>query len=395
MASAAARRPPPGGNQQSSGGYGDDGEQPGPRIPEMEAGHGTLRGSPVSVPHPAPTPTSEHRKRRVVHALRWSLSLAAAAGAVVGAVELFERRVLAGLDTSPDPSGVEPPAPVWHERAVVTADGGRLHVAECGSGVPILLLHGHGANLGTFAKMGRLLAANGHRVVAVDLRGFGRSSPVPDSFDFRGLVDDVLAVLRALDLHDVILTGHSMGGAVALGAAVHHPDELGGEPAGSCSSTAPLAGRATTSATGSWSPPLTGRGSSSPAAIPRHGVVLARNNFGDAPRRSDVEVARTVGLQSPVEARRGFARRLLGTDLSADLPGVQLPVLVLAGAADRIVSAKESQRLVRLLPRGRLHVFEGAGHMLPLERAEAVVDQIERFSHEVGQPPRHERGLLA
>jgi pimeloyl-ACP methyl ester carboxylesterase len=330
-----------------------------------------------------------------VPALRWSLSLAAAAGAVVGAVELFERRVLAGLDTSPDPSGEEPPAPVWRERAVMTADGGRLHVAECGSGVPILLLHGHGANLGTFAKMGRLLAANGHRVVAVDLRGFGRSSPVPDSFGFRGLVDDVLAVLTALDLHDVILTGHSMGGAIALGAAVHHPEELGRRARGLVLLNSTARGPGDDFRNRVMVTALDWTWLEQPSRHPRHGVVLARNNFGDAPRRSDVEVARTVGLQSPVEARRGFARRLLGTDLSADLPGVQLPVLVLAGWADRIVSAKESQRVVRLLPRGRLHIFEGAGHMLPLERAEAVVEQIERFSHEVGQSPRHERGLLA
>jgi len=57
-------------------------------------------------------------------------------------------------------------------------------------------------------------------VIAIDLRGFGRSSPVPAGFDFCGLVDDVVLVVEAFDLDEAVVVGHSMGGAIALGLAV-------------------------------------------------------------------------------------------------------------------------------------------------------------------------------
>jgi pimeloyl-ACP methyl ester carboxylesterase len=116
---------------------------------------------------------------------------------------------------------------------------------------------------------------------------------------------------------------------------------------------------------------------------PVHGAVLTRGNFGAAPRRTDVEAARQIGLQSPVAARRGFARRLLGTDLSADLGSVDLPVLALAGAADRVVPPEESKRLVALLPTAELHVYPGAGHMLPLERTTEITDRIVEFGDRI------------
>ena len=47
---------------------------------------------------------------------------------------------------------------------------------------------------------------------------------MPPTFGFGGLVDDVATVLEALDLHDVVVVGHSMGGAVALGLAIDRPD---------------------------------------------------------------------------------------------------------------------------------------------------------------------------
>jgi pimeloyl-ACP methyl ester carboxylesterase len=301
-------------------------------------------------------------------------------------IELIERRVLAGLDPSESETGAVYPFPAECVRDITTPDEGWLHVEECGTGAPILLLHGHGASLGTFAPLAGRLAAGGHRVVAVDLRGFGRSSPVPADFEFDGLVDDVALVLEALDLDDVILVGHSMGGAVALGVAVSHARMTAERVRGLVLLNSTARGPADR-----WLNRMIVRVQDWQALErlgrhPRHGVVLSRNNFGTGPRRRDVEVARSIGLESPIEPRRGFARRLLGTDLSADLALVEVPVLALAGDSDRVVSARESIRLVDLLPDARLEVYPGAGHMLPLERVDAVADQILRFASHIGGP---------
>ena len=106
----------------------------------------------------------------------------------------------------------------------------------------------------------------------------------------------------------------------------------------------------------------------------RHGLVFARANFGIAPRRSHVEAVRTIGLASPAARRLGLTRRLLGIDFTDRLGDVHVPLLLLAGAADRVVSPRESIRIAETVGDARLHLFQSAGHMLPLERSKEVAE---------------------
>ncbi|MGI9028365.1 MAG: alpha/beta fold hydrolase [Ilumatobacteraceae bacterium] len=143
-------------------------------------------------------------------------------GAVAAA--RYQRRVLSALLAAADADeDVDLRFPGTTTHRVPTPDGGHLHVQECGAGPTVLLLHGHGSNLGIFGLLAGYLQSAGHHVVAMDQRGFGRSSTVPQAFAFDGSVDDVAMVLGWLDLHQVIVVGHSMGGAVALGLAIGKP----------------------------------------------------------------------------------------------------------------------------------------------------------------------------
>ncbi len=65
------------------------------------------------------------------------------------------------------------------------------------------------------------------------------------------------------------------------------------------------------------------------------------------------------------------------------LPAIRLPVLALAGSADRVVPPGESAQVADLIPGARLQVFEGAGHMLPMERSAEVGDLILRLAKDV------------
>ncbi len=246
------------------------------------------------------------------------------------------------------------------------------------------MIHGHGATLGTFALLAGPLAARGHRVLALDLRGFGRSSRVPDGFGFTGFVDDVTLILDAFDLREAIVVGHSMGGAVALGVAVYRPDVTERRVRGLVLLNSGARGPQDTRRNRAQVLAFDWAGLERLSRHPRHGVVLTRVNFGDAPRRSHIEAAQVIGSQSPIGARRGLARRLLGTDLSVELANVDVPVLALAGSVDRVVSAHESLRLAQLLPNARAEVIPGAGHMLPMERADVVAERILDFSGRLG-----------
>jgi pimeloyl-ACP methyl ester carboxylesterase len=96
-----------------------------------------------------------------------------------------------------------------------------LRAIEAGQGRPVALLHGlfgQAANFGTIQKR---LAAN-RRVIALDLRNHGDSPHAP-SMHYADMAEDVLETLRAMKALPCPLVGHSMGGKVAMAAALEAP----------------------------------------------------------------------------------------------------------------------------------------------------------------------------
>ncbi len=328
---------------------------------------------------------SNHRRADRIHVRGWRhLVPVGLIGAIVAGVVVYEHRVLARLDATPDPDLSDGFAfPAERLRAIVTPDGGRLHAEECGSGRPVVLLHGLGANLGIFAPLARRLVAGGRRVVAVDQRGFGRSSAVPVAFGFDGLVDDLATVLGVLDLRGAIVVGHSMGGAVALGLAVDRPEVVADRVSAlvliNSSARGPADGRVSRvrAAVLDWQ--VTER----VGRHRRHGLVFTRANFGIAARRSHIEAVRAIGLASPAARRLGLTRRLLGIDLSDRLGDVDVPLLLMAGSADRVLPPRESVWIAETVGDARLHLFQGAGHMLPVERCKEVAELVLRLADDV------------
>jgi len=105
----------------------------------------------------------------------------------------------------------------------VTPDGVGLAVHEIGEGRPVLLLHGFmsSARANWFSpRLAQALAAAGHRVIAPDCRGHGDSdAPVePGAWPPDVMTDDVLALVRGLELEDFDLAGYSMGARTAVRA---------------------------------------------------------------------------------------------------------------------------------------------------------------------------------
>jgi pimeloyl-ACP methyl ester carboxylesterase len=115
---------------------------------------------------------------------------------------------------------------------VRTGDGTRLHVVEwipdpsVTERTEVLLVHGLASNAYVWEGVGRRLAAQGHRAVAVDQRGHGRSDKPETGYDFGTLVEDLRTVLVRLGLDRPLVAGQSWGGNVVLELAFHHPDEV-------------------------------------------------------------------------------------------------------------------------------------------------------------------------
>ncbi|MBC6456974.1 alpha/beta fold hydrolase [Actinomadura sp. HBU206391] len=91
-----------------------------------------------------------------------------------------------------------------------------------GDGADVLLLHGGGRSSEDWRLVAPLLTEAGLRVVAVDLRGYGRSGP--GLWSWPAAVDDVAAVVSQLELDRPALVGHSLGGLLAAVWATHHEE---------------------------------------------------------------------------------------------------------------------------------------------------------------------------
>jgi pimeloyl-ACP methyl ester carboxylesterase len=108
---------------------------------------------------------------------------------------------------------------------MVDAQGIRLHVAEAGSGPPVLLLHGWPQHWYVWRHVIPLLSTD-RRVICPDLRGLGWSDAPPGRYHKQTLADDVLALLDALDLDQVDLIAHDWGAWAGFLLALDHPERV-------------------------------------------------------------------------------------------------------------------------------------------------------------------------
>jgi pimeloyl-ACP methyl ester carboxylesterase len=112
----------------------------------------------------------------------------------------------------------------------VSRDGVRLSLEEAGEGPPVVLLHGLTATRRYVVMGSRALERGGHRVIAYDARGHGRSSPAPapDRYGYDELTLDLEAVLDALGVRRAVLAGASMGAHTLLSFALRAPQRVAG-----------------------------------------------------------------------------------------------------------------------------------------------------------------------
>jgi pimeloyl-ACP methyl ester carboxylesterase len=106
---------------------------------------------------------------------------------------------------------------------VARVNGIELGYQDIGHDAPLILLHGGFGSVEMFGPNVELLAA-GRRVIGVDLQSHGRSPATDRPMRFETMADDIAALIGSLGLERAALMGFSLGGGVALRAAIQHPD---------------------------------------------------------------------------------------------------------------------------------------------------------------------------
>ncbi|CAB4890415.1 unannotated protein [freshwater metagenome] len=116
------------------------------------------------------------------------------------------------------------------EHTVAVGNGVELTMqrsGDGGSGVPFLLVHGLASNARLWSGVATALAAAGHPVAAIDLRGHGRSGKPDSGYDFAHVVADLVTVIGQLGWRRPVVVGQSWGGNVVIELAATHPELAG------------------------------------------------------------------------------------------------------------------------------------------------------------------------
>jgi len=309
------------------------------------------------------------------------LGLGAVAGAAVAAGRAGNKTVATRIRGVTDPD-LDPlyelPGDVIHHE-LPTPDGGTAHVLEAGSGRPVVLVHGVTLQAEVWAPLFHLLSDR-FRVVAIDVRGHGRSAVGRAGVGRVAAAADLASVLEQLDLRGVVLAGHSMGGMIIGELCAHHPEVVAERVAAlvlmntAISRIVPprvvpaarlVRRRADERASaGRRMPRFVGANDRS--------LIATRVAFGARPSGAAVEQARRMGEEVDLRYYLPLWADLLDYDGEAALEVLDLPVLVLVGSRDVLTPPAMARRIAAHLAHGDLHVLPGAGHQLMQERPHEV-----------------------
>lgn len=238
------------------------------------------------------------------------------------------------------------------------------------NGVPLVFLHALGCDLHLWEEVAAAFVGR-HRVVRYDLRGHGLSDCGPAECTIEDHVRDLIGLLDRSSLPAVTLVGISVGGLVALAAALRHPARV--RRVVLCAAAARIGTRE------SWTA--------------RIDAVRAQGLEGMADAILARWFAPEFAAREPAVVR-GFRNRLTRTPVAGYLAtcaalrdanfrdvaaGLRVPALVISGERDLVVPPAVGRELTDILPDAHWSLINGAAHLPPVEQPAATVTAISRF----------------
>jgi non-heme chloroperoxidase len=252
-----------------------------------------------------------------------------------------------------------------------------IHYEDHGAGQPVVLIHGYPLSGRAWDRQVPALLEAGHRVITYDRRGFGQSSQPTSGYDYDTFAADLNTLLEHLDLRDAVLAGHSMG----TGEVTRYLATYGSARVAKGVLISPI-------------PPYLLQAGDNPDGVPASvfdGFAAAAaadtpawmKGFLDSFYNIDTLRGTLVSDQAwqaswnlAVTASATAAVACIGTwttDFRADLPKIDVPMLVLHGDADQVLPLdKTSQRLPGLIKDVQLTAIEGGPHAIPWTHAGQV-----------------------
>jgi pyruvate dehydrogenase E2 component (dihydrolipoamide acetyltransferase) len=273
-------------------------------------------------------------------------------------------------------------APVSAAEAAAETEGARPQEVEAaglrlrylvlgeGDGVPVVLLHGFGADLNTWMFTQPALA-EGRRVIALDLPGHGGSAKQVDHADAESLAALIGYALDALGIKRAHLVGHSMGGGIAIAFALRQPERVA---------------TLTLVASASLGPEINAafidgfvRAGRRREAMEVLGLLVYDPALVSRTMVEDVlRYKRLDGVPAALAAiaKEWFSGGRQHAGLGDAVAALKLPVQIIWGREDRIIPVAHAEALASRLA---VHILEQTGHLPHMERAGEVNRLIKRL----------------
>ena len=262
----------------------------------------------------------------------------------------------------------------------------RLHVEEFGAGPPLVLLHGMGGSGYSFRRIIGPLSRS-HRVITLDLKGFGASEkPFDRAYAPADQARLVAGFLRQRRLHAVTLAGHSYGGAVALMTSLHLHRTEPGRIRRLVLMNAPAYPQALPRAQRFLTLPV----------LPHIGLAIVppilnaraalQSKLPGAPPADDrdaiayAEPLYEAGGRHALIATAQAMTAYDGRDAIPHYASLRVPTLLIWCRNDPTVPLATGEKLVRALPNARLSVLEGCEHAPAEEQPAETLSLIRQFS---------------
>ncbi|MEZ4413366.1 MAG: alpha/beta fold hydrolase [Gemmatimonadales bacterium] len=262
----------------------------------------------------------------------------------------------------------------------VTVHGVELALDDRGSGPAVLFVHGFPLN-GTLWRH-QAGAFPGWRTLIPDLRGMGRSDAPDLGYSMATYADDLVALLDAAGVDDVVLVALSMGGYVAFEFLRRHRPRVRGLVLADTRAQADSAEARRARETAMADARDGGAALIAEQMFPK---LLAKG--APEPLRDSV---RAMMAATPVSGLIGALAAMRDRPDSTELlPTLQgLPTLVTVGAEDAITPPAMSEAMAKAIPGAKLAVIADAGHLAPLEQPEAFNRHLQLFLQGLGGPAR-------
>jgi pimeloyl-ACP methyl ester carboxylesterase len=238
---------------------------------------------------------------------------------------------------------------------------------------PLVLLHGFPLDSTMWEHQLQSLSTAGHRVVAPDFRGFGRSRS-DDPFTLESLADDVHSLLATVHAAPCALVGLSMGGYVALAFAKKYPQDLAAlalvDTKAEADTTEGKQGREKMIALA--------RTSGATAVADQ---MMPKMLAADSAARPQIanRLRQIMEACPPKTIEHALAAMRDRPDRTGELASMKVPALVIVGDADAITPPAVAASMAGRIPGARLVTIRGAGHMSPMEQPDQVTRALRTF----------------